>query len=322
MTSIAVRIHEPGGPDALSIDEVATPSPAAGQVVVETAAIGVNFIDIYHRTGLYPLPLPATLGVEAAGIVTEAAPDVTMLAVGDRVAWPWQFGSYATHVAVDATKVVRVPDGLDLRVAAAANVQGFTAHFLARSIVPLGDGDTALVHAGAGGVGLLLTQLLTAQGVRVLTTVGSPDKAALSRAAGAVAVFGYDDFVERARTDTGGAGVKVVFDGIGQATFDRGLDALATRGTMILFGSASGKVAPLDPQVLNAKGSLMLTRPSLAHFATEPDELAWRAAEVFGAIAEGALDVRISAEFALTDAADAHRALEGRGTTGKLLLIP
>ena len=320
--STAIRIHAVGGPEALSVDEVPTPEATAGQIVVETAAIGVNFVDIYHRTGAYPLPLPATLGVEAAGTVVEAAPDVTTFAVGDRVAWPWQFGSYATHVAVDAGKVVAVPGGLDLRVAAAANVQGFTAHFLARSIVPLGDGDTALVHAGAGGVGLLLTQLLTAQGVRVFTTVGSTDKEVLSRAAGAVDVFSYDDFVERVRAATGGTGVRAVFDGIGQATFDRGLDALATRGAMVLFGSASGKVAPIDPQILSTKGSLILTRPSLAHFVTEPGELAWRAAEVFAAISNGTLDVRISAEFALADAADAHRALEGRGTTGKLLLIP
>jgi NADPH2:quinone reductase len=320
--STAIRIHAVGGNEALSVDEVPTPEPMAGQLVVQTAAIGVNFIDIYHRTGAYPLPLPATLGVEAAGTVVDVAPDVTTFSVGDRVTWPWQFGSYATHVAVDAPKVVLVPDGLDLRVAAAVGVQGLTAHFLARSIVPLRDGEAALVHAGAGGVGLLLTQLLTAQGVRVFTTVGSADKEALSRSAGALDVFSYDDFVDRTREATDGAGVNAVFDGIGQATFDRGLDALAIRGAMVLFGAASGKVAPIDPQILNTKGSLILTRPSLAHFATEPDELAWRATEVFGAIADGTLDVRISAEFALADAADAHRALEGRGTTGKLLLIP
>jgi NADPH2:quinone reductase len=290
--------------------------------VVETAAVGVNFIDTYHRTGMYPLELPATLGVEAAGSVIEVASDVTTLAVGDQVAWPWQFGSYATRVAVDADKVVPVPPGVDLRIAVAASVQGITAHFLARSIVPLGANDTALVHAGAGGVGLLLTQLLAAQGVRVFTTVGSADKEALSRAAGATDVFGYADFVAEVRRATDGAGVNAVFDGVGRATFDRGLDALAVRGAMVLFGSASGKVEPIDPQVLNAKGSLLLTRPSLAHFATEPDELAWRASEVFGAMADGTLDVRIGAEFALTDAADAHRALEGRGTTGKVLLIP
>lgn len=319
---IAVRIHSVGGPDALSVDEIPVPTPSAGEVVVETAAVGVNYIDIYHRTGTYPLPLPATLGVEAAGVVVDVSPDVTSLAIGDRVAWPWQFGSYATHVAVDATKVVPVPAAVDFAVAATAMVQGLTAHFLARSIVPLGSGDTVLVHAGAGGVGLLLTQLLVAQDVRVLTTVGSPVKEELSRAAGAADVFGYDDFSNRARSATGGDGVRVVFDGVGQTTFDGGLDALGIRGAMVLFGSASGKVPPIDPQVLNAKGSLVLTRPSLVHFAGEPDELTWRASEVFTAITDGTLDVRIGEEFALADAAEAHRALEGRGTTGKVVLIP
>lgn len=318
----AVRIHATGGPEALRVDEVPDPRPSAGQVVVETAAVGVNFIDTYHRSGLYPLELPATLGVEAAGSVIDIAEDVTTLAVGDQVAWPWQFGSYATRVAVDADKVVPVPRGVDLRIAVAASVQGITAHFLARSIVPLGPDSSALVHAGAGGVGLLLTQLLATQGVRVFTTVGNADKEALSRAAGATDVFGYADFVDEVHGATDGVGVHAVFDGVGRSTFDRGLDALAVRGAMVLFGSASGKVDPIDPQVLNAKGSLMLTRPSLAHFATEPDELAWRASEVFGAIADGTLDVRIGAEFALTDAADAHRAIEARGTTGKVLLIP
>ena len=318
----AIRIHATGGPESLFVDDVPDPRPSAGQLVVETTAVGVNFIDTYHRSGMYSLALPATLGVEAAGVVVDVADDVTAFVVGDRVAWPWQFGSYATHVAVDADRVVSVPADVDLRIAVAASVQGITAHFLARSIVPLGTGDSALVHAGAGGVGLLLTQLLAAQGVRVFTTVGSADKEALSRAAGATQVFGYPDFVDQVHRATGGAGVQVVFDGVGRATFDRGLDALAVRGAMVLFGAASGKVEPVDPQVLNTKGSLMLTRPSLAHFATEHTELTWRASEVFGAIADGTLDVRIGAEFALTDAASAHRALEGRGTTGKVLLIP
>jgi NADPH2:quinone reductase len=318
----AIRIHATGGPESLRVDDVPDPRPSAGQLVVETTAVGVNFIDTYHRSGMYPLPLPATLGVEAAGVVIDVADDVTGFAMGDRVAWPWQFGSYATRVAVDADRVVSVPADVDLRIAVAASVQGITAHFLARSIVPLGAGDSALVHAGAGGVGLLLTQLLAAQGVRVFTTVGSAEKEALSRAAGATEVFGYPDFVDQVHRATGGAGVQVVFDGVGRATFDRGLDALAVRGAMVLFGAASGKVDPVDPQVLNTKGSLMLTRPSLAHFATEPAELAWRASEVFGAIADGTLDVRIGAEFALSDAASAHRALEGRSTTGKVLLIP
>ncbi|MFL6089314.1 MAG: quinone oxidoreductase family protein [Aeromicrobium sp.] len=318
----AVRIHAPGGPDALSVDEVPLSAPGPGQLLVETSAVGVNFIDVYHRTGMYPLPLPATLGLEAAGVVTTVGEDVTRFAAGDRVVWPMQSASYATHVVVNADSVVAVPDDVDLRLAAASALQGMTAHFLATSIVPLGEGDSALVHAGAGGVGLLLTQLLHAKGVRVLTTVGSTEKAELSRAAGASAVFGYDDFATAARAATDGDGVRAVFDGVGASTFDGSLDALGVRGAMILFGAASGKVPPIDPQVLNAKGSLLLTRPSLGHFIGSPEELAWRAAEVYAAIADGTLDIRIGAEFALTDAADAHRALEGRQTTGKVLLIP
>jgi NADPH2:quinone reductase len=318
----AVRIHSPGSLEALRVEDVPAPVAGIGQLLVETAAIGVNFIDVYHRSGRYPLALPATLGVEGAGVVVALGDGVTDLSVGDRVAWPWQFGSYATQVAVDATRAVRVPDAIDLRVAAASAVQGITAHFLSRSIVPLHAGDAVLVHAGAGGVGLLLTQMLSAMDIRVFATVGRPDKAELSRAAGAEDVFGYDDFVAGVRDATGGSGARVVFDGVGASTFDDGLDALAVRGAMVVFGAASGPVPPLDLQVLNTKGSLMLTRPSLAHFIADPAELAWRASEVFTAVADRSLDIRIGAEFPLTEAAEAHRALEGRQTTGKVLLIP
>lgn len=318
----AIRIHAPGGPDALEVDQVPTPTAGPGQLVVETAAIGVNYIDTYHRSGLYPLQLPATLGVEGAGVVTAVGDDVTAFSVGDNVAWAMQPGSYATHVAVNAASVIRVPPHVDLKVAAAIPLQGMTAHYLARSIVPLSEGDTALVHAGAGGVGLLLTQVLRDLGIRVFTTVGNPDKAELSRAAGAEQVFGYDDFVAGVRAATDGAGARIVFDGIGASTFDASLDALGVRGTMVLFGAASGPVPSIDPQILNAKGSLLLGRPSLAHFIADPEELAWRAHDIFTAVANGTLEVRIGAEFALTDAADAHRALEGRTTTGKVLLIP
>ena len=318
----AIRIHAPGGPEALQIDEIATPTAGPGQLLVQTAAIGVNFIDTYHRSGQYPLQLPATLGVEAAGVVTAVGNDVTSFTAGDRVAWAMQPGSYATDVAVDARGVIRVPPEVDDTLAAAIPLQGMTAHYLARSIVPLDEGDAALVHAGAGGVGLLLTQVLRDLGIRVFTTVSTADKAELSRAAGAEQVFGYDDFAEGVRAATGGAGVSIVFDGIGASTFETSLDALRVRGTMVLFGAASGPVPPIDPQLLNAKGSLLLGRPSLAHFISDPDELAWRADEVFTAIAKGSLEVRIGAEFALTDAADAHRALQGRQTTGKVLLIP
>jgi NADPH2:quinone reductase len=318
----AIRLHAPGGPDALEVDDVPTPTAGPGQLLVETAAIGVNFIDTYHRSGLYPLQLPATLGMEAAGVVTAVADDITTFAVGDRVAWPMQPGSYSTHVVVNAEAVVRVPPAVGLKLAAAIPLQGFTAHYLARSIVPLGAGDTALVHAGAGGVGLLLTQVLRDMGIRVFTTVSSPDKAELSHTAGAEQVFGYDDFAAEVRAATDGAGARIVFDGVGASTFDASLDALGVRGTMVLFGASSGPVASIDPQILNAKGSLLLGRPSLAHFIADPAELAWRAEEIFTAVANGSLDVRIGAEFALADAADAHRALEGRATTGKVLLIP
>jgi NADPH:quinone reductase len=318
----AIRLHAPGGPDALDIDDVPTPSTGPDQLLVETAAVGVNYIDTYHRTGRYPLALPATLGVEGSGLVREVGADVTSFAVGDRVAWPMQSGSYATQVAVNATGAIPVPAGVDLKVAAAVALQGMTAHFLAHSIVPLEKGDTAVVHAGAGGVGLLLTQVLRDLGIRTFTTVGSPDKAELSRAAGADQVFGYDDFVAGVREATDGAGARIVFDGVGASTFDASLDALGVRGTMVLFGAASGPVPSIDPQILNAKGSLLLGRPSLGHFIADPQELAWRADDVFTAVTSGRLDVRIGAEFALTDAAEAHRALEGRRTTGKVMLIP
>ncbi len=318
----AIRIHAAGGPEALQVDEVATPTAGSGQLLVETAAIGVNFIDTYHRSGLYPLELPTTLGVEAAGVVSAVGDDVTTFSVGDRVAWAMQPGSYATEVAVNAGGAIRIPAGVDLRLAAAVPLQGITAHYLARSIVPLREGDTAVVHAGAGGVGLLLTQVLRGLGIRVFTTVSTDDKAELSRAAGAEQVFGYDDFVSGVRAATDGAGATIVFDGVGASTFEASLDALRVRGTMILFGASSGPVPSIDPQILNAKGSLLLGRPSLGHFIADPVELAWRAEETFAAIAGGSLDVRIGAEFPLVDAADAHRALEGRQTTGKVLLIP
>lgn len=319
---LAIRIHAPGGPEALTVDDIPTPVPGPGQLLVETAAVGVNYIDTYHRSGLYPLDLPATLGVEGAGVVVAVGDGVTTFATGDRVAWAMQSGSYATHVAVTAGGVIPVPADIDLRLAAAVPLQGLTAHYLAHSIVPLAPGDSAVVHAGAGGVGLLLTQVLRDLGIRVFTTVGSPDKTELSRAAGAEQVFGYDDFVAGVRDATDGAGARIVFDGVGASTFEDSLDALAVRGAMVLFGASSGPVPAIDPQILNSKGSLLLSRPSLAHFIADPAELAWRAEDVFAAIARGSLDVRIGAEFALADAVEAHRALEGRRTTGKVLLIP
>jgi NADPH2:quinone reductase len=318
----AIRIHAPGGPEALQIDEIPAPTPGPGQLLVDTAAIGVNYVDTYQRAGQYPVELPATLGVEAAGVVAAVGDGVTSFSPGDRVAWAMQPGSYATQVAVNAESVVRVPDNVDLKIAAAVLLQGMTAHFLARSIVPISEGATAVVHAGAGGVGLLLTQILRDLGIRVFTTVSNPEKAELSRAAGAEQVFGYADFTAGVRAATDGAGARIVFDGVGASTFDDSLDALGVRGTMVLFGASSGPVPPVDPQILNAKGSLLLGRPSIVHFIADPAELAWRADEIFTAVARGSLDVRIGAELALTAAAEAHRALEGRHTTGKVLLIP
>ncbi len=315
-------IHENGGPEVMRLDEIAVPDPGPGELLVEVVAAGVNFIDTYLRSGLYPTPLPFTLGKEGAGRVLAAGDGVDGVAEGDLVAWSMGDGAYAEHAIVPARLVVRVPDGVDPQLAAAVMLQGMTAHFLSTSIVPLEEGDTALVHAGAGGVGLLLTRMLVRRGVRVLTTAGSSEKAELSRGAGAAEVLDYDDFATAARDLTDGRGVRIVFDGVGAATFDSGLDALQPRGMFVLFGAASGPVPPFDPQVLNAKGSLMLTRPSLGHFIADRAELEQRAGEVLGAVAEGWLDVRIGATYPLADAAVAHEDLEGRRTTGKLLLLP
>lgn len=315
-------IHENGGPEVMRLDEIAVPDPGPGELLVEVAAAGVNFIDTYLRSGTYPTPLPFTLGKEGAGRVLAAGEGVDGFAEGDVVAWAMGDGAYAEHAIVPARLAVRVPDAVDPKLAAAVMLQGMTAQFLTTAIVPFEEGDTALVHAGAGGVGLLLTQMLTRRGVRVVTTAGSAEKAELSRGAGASDVLDYDDFATAARDLTGGTGVRAVFDGVGAATFDAGLDALRPRGTFVLFGAASGPVPPLDPQVLNAKGSLLLTRPSLGHFIAERSELEQRASEVLDAVADGWLDVRIGATYPLADAAVAHEDLEGRRTTGKLLLLP
>jgi NADPH2:quinone reductase len=318
----AIRVHTHGGPDELRLEDIELAEPGPGEVLVDVAAAGVNFIDIYHRSGQYPMPLPATLGMEGAGTVAAVGSEVSDLAVGDRVAWAFASGSYATQTLVSAAAAVPVPSRVDDRTAAAVMLQGLTAHYLVHSITPLHEGDTALVHAGAGGVGLLLTQMLVDHGLRVLSTVSSDEKADLSRDAGAEPIVGYEGFAETVREQTDGRGVKIVFDGVGKDTFDSSLESLAARGTMVLFGASSGPVPPFDPQILNRHGSLMLSRPSLAHFIATRDELEWRAREVFDLIGSGRLDVRIGAEFPLADAAEAHRALEGRRTTGKVLLIP
>ena len=321
-TMRAVRIHAPGGAEAMRVEDVPVPRPGPGQALVRLEAAGVNFIDVYKRTGLYTVPLPATLGEEGAGTVAALGDGVTEVRVGDRVAWAGHLGAYAEYAAVPAARLVPLPDGVSAAQGAAIMLQGMTAHYLAVSTYPLRAGDRCLVHAAAGGVGLLLVQIAKRRGAFVIGTAGSDEKAALARAAGAdeVIVYTRDDFVAETRRITGGAGLQVVYDSVGKTTFLPGLDLLAPRGMMVLFGQSSGPVAPLDPQVLNQKGSLFLTRPTLYAYVATRDELLGRAGELFGWIAAGELDVRVGAEFPLADAAEAHRALEGRRTTGKVLL--
>ena len=320
----AIVVEKTGGPEALTLVDRDPGAPGPGQARVRVAAAGVNFIDVYFRTGLYPRPLPFVEGLEGAGRVESVGPDSLGLAPGDRVAWASAPGSYAESVVAPASALVRVPDAISDEVAAAAMLQGMTAHYLVHAIRPPAPGGWALVHAAAGGTGLLLVQMLRAAGMHVLGTCGSAEKAALVRGAGADGVVRYDtdDFVAAARAATHGRGVDVVYDGVGRATFDGSLASLRPRGLLALFGQASGPVPAFDLQRLNAGGSLVVTRPSLAHFVATRAELEERAEAVLGAIAAGKLSVRIGARFPLAQAEDAHRALEGRETTGKLLLIP
>lgn len=318
----AIIVRHPGGPEALEWAEIDEPAPAPGEVLVQTAAAGVNFIEIYEREGVYARTLPFVPGTEGAGTVVAVGAGVTSLAAGDRVASTLARGTYAERFVVAADAAVRVPETVDLETAAAVALQGCTAHYLTTSAASPQPGDTVLVHAGAGGVGLLLTQLLAARGVRVLTTASTDEKRALSLAAGAAASLPYDGFAEAVRELTGGAGVAVAYDGVGRTTFDGSLRALRVRGEMVLFGAASGQVPPFELQRLNTGGSLSITRPSLPHFMRTPDERGWRFGEVFQALESGALSLRIGERFALAAAADAHRALAGRGTTGKLILVP
>ena len=318
----AVRIHQHGGADALRLEDVLQPAAAAGQVLVRIEAAGVNFIDVYFRTGLYAAPLPLTLGQEAAGVVEALGPDVSGIRVGDRVAWQGINGSYAEFAAVPVQQLVPLPDGISTKVAAAVMLQGMTAHYLTTSTYPLNAGDSCLVHAAAGGVGLLLCQMAKARGARVIGTVSTREKAALARAAGADEVILYteQDFEVEVRRLTNGAGVQVVYDSVGRTTFDKSLGSLVRRGMMVLFGASSGPVPPLDLQVLNRKGALFVTRPSLGHYTATREELLARAGEVLGWVASGRLDVRIGLELPLAQAAEAHRQLEGRTTTGKVVL--
>jgi NADPH:quinone reductase len=318
----AIVVTELGGPEVLVHAEHPDPEPGPGQVMVETAAAGVNFIDIYRRSGVYHQPLPYVPGSEGAGVVVAVGDGVTDVAVGDRVAWHEGRGSYAERVVVDAAMVVPVPDGTDLMAAAAVMLQGMTAHYLCRSTFVVKEGTVAVVHAAAGGVGLLLTQMIKTLGGTVIATTSSAAKAALAEQAGADYVVGYDEFGATVDRVTDGRGADVVYDGVGKATFDASLAALRPRGLMALFGGASGQVPPFDPQRLNSGGSLFLTRPTLADYTADRDELLWRATDVLSAVARGELNVRIGVEYSLAHAPQAHADLAARRTTGKLLLVP
>ncbi|AEF40346.1 quinone oxidoreductase family protein [Hoyosella subflava] len=319
----AIQVTRLGGPEVLETTEVPDPEPAPGELLVRTDAIGVNFIDVYFRTGAYATDLPYTPGSEATGTVVAMADGVTGFSVGDRVAWASAPGSYAELVRVPVSGAVPVPAEVTAPVAASALLQGMTAHYLITSVYPVKRGDTVLVHAGAGGVGLKLTQLAVQRGARVISTVSTADKEALSREAGASEVLRYSaDLAGRVRDLTSGEGVAAVYDGVGKDTFDASLECVRVRGTVALFGAASGPVPPFDPQRLNRAGSVFLARPSLAHFVRTRDELLWRAGDVFDAISSRALVVRVGAEYPLERAADAHRDLEGRRTTGSVVLLP
>lgn len=321
----AVQVSEAGGPEVLTVVDAPDPVPGPGEVLVDVAAAGVNYIDTYQRQGIYPMDTPYVAGIEGAGRVAALGADVTDVAVGDRIAWSETLGSYAERVAVPVAKAVPVPDGVSDEHAVGALLQGMTAHFLVHDTYPVGAGDTVLVHAAAGGVGLLLTQLASARGARVIATVSTPEKEQLARDAGAAEVIRYtevDDLAAAVRELTGGTGVDAAYDSVGRTTFDASLASLRRRGMLVLFGAASGPVPPVDPQRLNSAGSVFLTRPKLFDHVVGTEELRGRAAAVYGAVADGTLDVRIGHRYRLEEARGAHEDLQGRRTTGKLLLIP
>ncbi len=320
----AIRVHQYGAPEVMTLEELPTPPPGSGQAVVKIEAIGLNFIDIYQRSGLYKGTLPFPMGLEASGVVEAIGPEVTEVRMGDRVAYTGVPGAYATHAVVPTARLVTLPPSLSFQDGAAAMLQGMTAHYLSHSTYPLKPGDSCLIHAAAGGVGLLLCQMAKIRGARVIGTVSTDRKAKLAREAGADEVILYTDrdFEAEVKQLTGGKGVHVVYDGVGRDTFEKSVNCLALRGMLVLFGASSGPVPPFDAQVLNAKGSLFLTRPSLAHYIATREELRERAGDVLGGIAAGRLTLRIEKTFPLAEAAAAHRALEGRSTTGKVLLIP
>jgi NADPH2:quinone reductase len=319
----AIRVHEFGGPDVLRYDDVPLPEPGPGEARVKLAATGVNFIDIYHRKGQYPGQMPLTLGQEGAGIVDAVGAGVSEVQVGDQVVYASVQGAYAEYALVPAARLVQVPAGVSLEQAAALMLQGLTAHYLALSTFPLKPGDTALVHAAGGGVGQLLVQIAKRRGARVIATA-SAAKLGLARAAGADEAIDYDadDFAAAVKQLTGGRGADVVYDSVGKTTFDGSLNSLRPRGYLVLYGQSSGPVPPLDPQVLNSKGSLFLTRPTLGHHVATREELLARTNDLFGWVQAGELKIAIDTSFALADAAEAHRYLEARKTKGKVLLIP
>jgi len=320
----AIRIHAPGGPDAMRLDEVPQPAPKSGEALVKVDAAGLNYIDVYFRSGQYKAEYPLTLGLEAGGTVTALGPNVTDVTVGDKVAYTGVPGAYAEYAVVPAARLVVLPGGVSTKQGAAAMLQGMTAHYLAASTYPLKKGDTCLVHAAAGGVGLLLCQMAKMRGARVIGTVSTDEKAKLAREAGADEVILYtrQDFEAEVKRLTNNQGVQVVYDAVGKTTWDKSLNSLAPRGMMALYGQSSGPIGTIDPGILNTKGSLFLTRPSLNHHIASRQELTQRAGEVLGWIASGALKLRMEFAFPLKDAAAAHKALEGRQTTGKVLLVP
>ena len=320
----AIRVHELGGPEVMQYETVDDPTPGPVDVLVRVEAIGLNFIEVYFRKGLYKTARPFTPGTEGAGVVVAVGDGVTDLSVGDRVASVNLMGSYAELAVAKADRLVKIPEGLSTRDGAAAMLQGMTAHYLATSVYPLKAGDRCLIHAAAGGVGLLLCQIAKRLGASVIGTTSTEEKAALARAAGAddVILYTKTDFVEEVLRITGGEKVHVVYDSVGLTTFLKSMDCLRPRGLLALFGQSSGPVPPLDPGVLNQKGSLFLTRPTLGHYVATRDELAWRAGDVLGWVRDGLLQLRIDREVPLVHVAEAHRALEGRRTTGKVLVIP
>jgi NADPH:quinone reductase len=320
----AIQVQKPGGPEALTLVDIPVPKPKSEEAVVKIAAAGVNFVDVYFREGRYPVPTPFVIGQEGAGIVTEIGSEVKSLRVGQRVAYSNVQGSYAEYAAVPAWRLVPIPDGVTDQQAAAAMLQGMTAHYLVHSTYPLRQGETALIHAAAGGVGLILVQMAKQIGARVIATVGSEEKAQLVREHGAdeVILYHQQDFEAETKRLTDGKGVHVVYDGVGKTTFMQGLNVLRPRGYMVLFGGASGPVPPFDPMILSQRGSLFLTRPTLHNYVSTPAELEQRAGDVLNAVAQHKLSLRIAHVYPLSDAPQAHRDLEARKTTGKLLLIP